>query len=1139
MYQQDLGISYYHILEHLPDLVCCYSVDTIITYANQTYCNYFGISRENLVGTSFLTYLPENYATSIADQVKSMWHTKESFVETHPSYCVDGSVRWQEWTNQILCDSAGQIICGVGVGRDITEQKQLEQRLEQQKQQYRHIVEQSPHPIFIVSSSGHLEMWTSACIQQFGYLPEDILEHSIDNLLHETNPTAIAPLVQQVFSGQVIHEVDLVYRRRNGQAMEMVSRLYPLHDEQGRIKSCVISSVDVSDRKRTEQSLQQSETRLQAIFHQNSVGMSLTNLKGEFLDVNSAFCRLVGYDKSDILSMTFYDLTCREDLGREAALYQQLMNGKIPSYSIEKRFLTKQAEYRWAAVHVSGLAHPSALPELMVSVVEDITHRKRMEIALKNSQYRYEMAVIAGKVGIWDWNMQTNEVYLDASLKDMLGYGDRTILYMDEWSALVYESDRPLVQQALDTYLAGHTDLFEVEHRMVHKDQSLRWFLARGTVTRDRDGNPIRLMGTDSDITERKLIELQIQTQIQRESLLNQVIRSIRNSLDLDTVFATIVQGLNALLPVAHIHIWKISADGRNFVNSINYPIHKQAHDPALNLSELELPVDNPVLQGFLQQMGQVRTIIVDDPSCLEDPLYQRLAIAFPGDWLMSLLDIELDIQKYISPAQAQRTCWGVLVLIKEPNTAPWTPTEAALADAIADQLSIAIQQSELYAKLQSMNLTLEDTVRQRTAQLNQSLEFEALLKRITDKVRDSLDEQTILQVAVQELSDVLQTITCDAALYDLNCRTSTIISESVTPGIPIRHGATIAMADEPALYSILLSGEPLHYCGYESYSCLRPHQERVLIFAQPMLDDQGVIGDMWLYRSSDRPFSAIEIRLICQVVNQCAIALRQSKLYHASRIQVQELEKLNQLKDDFLSTVSHELRSPMANINMATQMLEIVLAHHKEEDTRIEQYLKILREQCNQELNLINDLLDLQHLDAGTQLIDATEVRLHEWIPHIVESFEIRTISQQQHLSTNINQNLAPVTIDISMLTRIVVELLNNACKYTPPDHDITVRVWQKGDRWHLQVENTGITIPVHEQQRIFDKFYRIVSSDRWKHGGTGLGLTLVKGLVTCLNGKIEVSSKQNVTAFTLTFPTDVRMLPPHSRSSLPSNHE
>lgn len=427
-----------------------------------------------------------------------------------------------------------------------------------------------------------------------------------------------------------------------------------------------------------------------------------------------------------------------------------------------------------------------------------------------------------------------------------------------------------------------------------------------------------------------------------------------------------------------------------------------------------------------------------------------------------------------------------------------------------------AMQQSELYQQAQAFNTDLELEVQRRTAQLQLASDFEAALKRITDKVRDSLDEAQILQTAVQELGAGMGVNSCNAALYDLDEATSTIAYE-YNPSILSFQGHVVPMAESPELYAQLLNGQYCQFCPLHT----SPMRGRVAILACPIEDDQEVLGDLWLITDRDYGFKDLDLRLAQQVATQCAIALRQARLYRAAQTQVAALEKLNQLKDDFLSTVSHELRTPMSNMKMSIRMLELALSQRSASgilDPKPAQYLQILRDECEREISLINDLLDLQRLEAGIHIVECETLWLQHWLPPLVARFEERTQNRQQSLHVALMPDLPVLRVDAVSLERVLTELLNNACKYTPPGETITVSGRIARGEVQLQVRNTGIEITPNDLDHIFDKFYRVVGSDRWKQGGTGLGLTLVQKLAAQMGAGLQVESTANQTTFTLT---------------------
>jgi len=122
-----------------------------------------------------------------------------------------------------------------------------------------------------------------------------------------------------------------------------------------------------------------------------------------------------------------------------------------------------------------------------------------------NPDDRYRRAAAAGGVGVWDWNLATGEIYVDPILKELLGYQDHEIRnHLDDWGRLVHPDDAAAVFEQAQAHIRGEAPSYEIEHRMLHRDGSVRWFLARGSVSRDDQGAAVSMAGTDTDITGRK-----------------------------------------------------------------------------------------------------------------------------------------------------------------------------------------------------------------------------------------------------------------------------------------------------------------------------------------------------------------------------------------------------------------------------------------------------------------------------------------------------------------------------------------------------------------------------------------------------------------------------------------------------------
>ncbi|MBD1863931.1 MULTISPECIES: GAF domain-containing sensor histidine kinase [Trichocoleus] len=298
-----------------------------------------------------------------------------------------------------------------------------------------------------------------------------------------------------------------------------------------------------------------------------------------------------------------------------------------------------------------------------------------------------------------------------------------------------------------------------------------------------------------------------------------------------------------------------------------------------------------------------------------------------------------------------------------------------------------------------------------------------------------------------------------------------------------------------------------------------------------PLLAQGQPLGTIWIVSHDEHcHFDAEDVRVMTSLADFTAAALCNSQaryIAEAAAAQEQaarsEAEMANRTKDDFLSTVSHELRTPMTNIKMAIQMLKV--AKHAEQRDR---YMQILSKECDREIELINDLLDFQRLEAGAVSVELESLRLQDWLPSILEPFQERAKERQQNLQLDIPADLPPLLSMENGLERIVAELLNNACKYTPMGGEIVVSAraialasrFEKSDQIELTIQNSGCEIPEPALAHIFEKFYRVPSHGPWKQGGTGLGLALVEKLVELLKGQIKVESQATQVVFRVTLP-------------------
>ncbi len=632
---------------------------------------------------------------------------------------------------------------------------------------------------------------------------------------------------------------------------------------------------------------------------------------------------------------------------------------------------------------------------------------------------------------------------------------------------------------------------------------------------------------------ERQQLEEQLQWHENSERVLSAIAALDYQSHQLSQTFQIIVEQVATVLQADRVCLYRLQADHSSFV-----------------IAEA-VRSGWPAIAGFL-----IRNTLISSPDwieryqngqiCLIADLanFNRTAEATSATTQLPNSNSQTDTllhyfqvkAKLVLPIHIHQQLWGLLVIHQCATPRQWQPTEINFLRRLTWQVGLAIEQQQLYQELQGLQDKFSVHRQNQAILLQQTLAFEAMLTRITDRVRDSLDEQQILQTAIEELTMVLGVQCCQAILCESGEAMCSIKFEyrppllaASSPGSRSQEPRVDPMPYLEELCQQIHQGDLFQFCLTEPF--LNRGQEAILI--APILDDQGCLGCLRLFTQRSHSFDASEIRLAQQVANHCAIAIRQARLFQASQNQVKAMERVHQLKDDFLSTISHELRTPLSSIKMVTNLLKMAFrsvtklptpdtaSPTEDGSTKVAHYLKVLEEECDREISLIDDLLSTQHLNAGNHPVSLIPIRLQEWIPHIAETFSQRLQTQQQTLTLSIPDDLPPLVSDTFMLNRILVELLNNACKHTPIGETITLEASYTASQIEIAVKNSGIEIASDELSHIFDPFYRIPNSDPWKQSGTGLGLSLTRKLVEYLGGTIHVESGTNQVSFKARFPS------------------
>lgn len=245
------------------------------------------------------------------------------------------------------------------------------------------------------------------------------------------------------------------------------------------------------------------------IIENAGIGIAQVSLDGKWLDVNTKVCDIVGYSKQELLQTTFQDITFADDLETDLHYVKQMLEGTIQNYSMDKRYIKKDGNLVWIKLTVALEYKTDGSPNFFISTIEDIDKFKNSQQRLIASEKRYENALKGSNDGLWDWNIKTSEVYFSPRSKEMLGFKESEIsASLQEWEKRVHPDDLAEVKKSLQNHMKGMSEYYINEHRVLCKDGTYKWILDRGVVVEFReDGEPLRMTGTHTDITQQKYFE--------------------------------------------------------------------------------------------------------------------------------------------------------------------------------------------------------------------------------------------------------------------------------------------------------------------------------------------------------------------------------------------------------------------------------------------------------------------------------------------------------------------------------------------------------------------------------------------------------------------------------------------------------
>jgi PAS domain S-box-containing protein len=944
--------------------------------------------------------------------------------------------------------------------------------------------------------TGRFEFVNRAWRDVLGYTAAEVEQLTIFDVLAPDCIPHCQAVIDQMRAGTLtqVEQVELTFVHRSGQLVlvegSINCRLGGSADGRPRTLSTRAIFRDITAKKAAEQEIQRREARYRALMEEASDAILLTNTEGYLIEANPKAAELLGYDRHELVGMHFTQIHPPEILPTVVKAFEALTNREqLGTLSLE--FLQRDGQ------RVPGDATASVIDvggeTIVQAIVHDIRDRQQAEQALRESEARFRRVFESNVVGMMFTDFSGQVTAANDRFLAMLGY---TRQELELGGGLNWAELTPPEYQALDqtaiAQLQHHGSISPWEKAYYHKDGHLVSVLIGVAMLSQAEGTCVCVV---VDISDRKHYETALKDS-------QQLLQTV-----LDTVPLSV--------------FWK---DRHSVILGCN-----QAFATAAGFAE---PADMVGKNNF--DLG----------------LTQAEAESYTADSRQVVTSgiAKLGIEETITPAGG------------EPR---WVETnKLPLRDGDGNIIGVVGTSQDITVRKQA-----EQTIRQQA-------ERETVLREITQRIRESLELKTIFDTACEEIRTYLQADRVGIFKFhpDSGHNDGEFVAESVVPGWP----TVVAIGVHDHCFGenyAALYAKGRYYVADDIYntgsqSChpdmLAQFQVRANL-VMPLLCNNELWGLLCIHQcDAPRHWHQSEIDLGQQLANQLAIAIQQAILYEQLQSELQErqraeaqltqrnedLTRATRLKDEFLANMSHELRTPLNAILGMTEALqeEDVFGPVNAQQLKA---LKTVERSGSHLLELINDVLDLAKVEAGLMELDVAPTAIAPLCHASLAFVKQPALKKHIQLTVNLPADLPTISLDERRIRQVLINLLNNAVKFTPEGGQITLDVtpvapsMSEATSAYLRfaVTDTGIGIAPAEQQRLFQPFVQVDSALNRRYQGTGLGLALVKRIVDLHGGQVGLTSAVGVgSCFTVDLPYTRSIAPltptptPYSSPDVPS---
>ena len=789
----------------------------------------------------------------------------------------------------------------------------------------------------------------------------------------------------------------------------------------------------------------------------------------------------------------------------------------------------------------------------MGTVTRDISDVRRSQTQLRQSEERLALALRGADLGSWDWNIKTGEVIFSPRWAEMRGFRPEEIKpHVDSWSSGVHPDDWPHVQKMLTNYFQGLVPEYEVEFRVLTKSGDWIWMLDRGKVfARDEKGDPLRMVGTELDITERKRAEDALQRS-ERE------FRELAEAMP-QIVWATTADGLNIYFNRQWVDYTGLTLEesyGEGWITPFHPDDRQRAWDAWQGATkhrdtyslECRLRRADGVYQWWLirgvpllNANGEISKWFgtctdIEQIKIAEQRLKESEAkfsgiISISADAIISI-DAEQRITIFNNGAE-QIFGYSQAEAIGTPldNLIPerFRKTHRQHVERFASEAVTARRMGERLTTITGLRKNGEEFPAEAAIsklQVGDKTLLTVALRDITERKRFEKEQQFLAEAAAvlatsldyeQTLATVAHLVARDFAdwcMVEVVDEHQQILRLKVVGRDPSKADVCAFLEriridrDRPYLLRAVLETKQALLIEHvtsehlESFAQGPEHLQALRamnptsVMALPLLRHERVLGALaFISSTASRHYGRVDLRLAEALAERAAVAIENARLYRAS-------VNATELRDQVLGVVAHDLRNPLSTILMQAS---VVKSHGPQPERRSQKPMEVIERAARRMNRLIQDLLDVALMEAGQLTIKQAQLSASRLIVEVVDMQRPLASSSSVELRVEVDPDIPDVSADRDRLLQVFENLIGNAIKFTRAGGHITAGATSKDDEVVFWVADTGCGIASENLPHVFDPFWQATKAGRQ---GAGLGLPITKGIVEAHGGRIWVES-------------------------------